>query len=99
MRGLLKVPEDRRVSELERLRTSPVTASGRVLVRVLDRVAGIAGLDGGQVEVEPVPAVKPASLARYGVSSKAPMLRELEVARADRDAAGHGPAVGDGVDR
>jgi TnpA family transposase len=34
LRGLLQVPEDRRVSELERLRTSPVKASGRVLVRV-----------------------------------------------------------------
>lgn len=32
LRGLPQVPEDRRVSEVERLRTSPVKASGRVRV-------------------------------------------------------------------
>ncbi|GIH67162.1 hypothetical protein Msi02_79790 [Microbispora siamensis] len=52
LRGLLKVPEDRRVSELERLRTSPVKASGRVLVRGAgpgrrDRRAG-CGAGGGR---------------------------------------------------
>jgi hypothetical protein len=81
LRGLLRVPEGRRVSELERLRTSPVKASGRVLVRELDRVAEIAGFGAGRVEVEPVPAVKLASLARYGMASKAPTLRDLEERR------------------
>jgi hypothetical protein len=81
LQGLLQVPEDRRVSELERLRTSPTKASGRVLVRELDRVAEIGGIGAGRVEVEPVPAVKLASLARYGMASKAPTLRELEAAR------------------
>ncbi|WP_405148822.1 hypothetical protein OG589_12460 [Sphaerisporangium sp. NBC_01403] len=62
------------MSELERLRTSPVKASGRVLVRELDRVAEIGGIGAGRVETEPVPAVKLASLARYGMASKAPTL-------------------------
>ncbi|SEG81639.1 Tn3 transposase DDE domain-containing protein [Thermomonospora echinospora] len=81
LRGLLRVPEDRRVPELERLRTSPVKASGRVLVRELDRVAEIGGLGAGRVETEPVPAVTLASLAQYGIASKAPMLRDLEERR------------------
>lgn len=75
------VPEDRRVSELERLRTSPVKASDRVLVRELDRVSEIGGLDAGRAEVEPVPAVKLASLAWYEMASKAPTLRDLEERR------------------
>lgn len=58
------VPEGVRVSELERLRASPVKASGRVLVRELGRVSEIGGIGAGRVEVEPVPAVKLASLAR-----------------------------------
>ncbi|MFF4779219.1 Tn3 family transposase [Microtetraspora fusca] len=81
LRGLLQVPEDRRVSELERLRTSPVKASGRVLVRELGRVSEIAGLGTGRVSTEPVPAAKLAALARYGMASKAPTLRDLEPVR------------------
>ncbi|MFD0684603.1 DUF4158 domain-containing protein [Actinomadura fibrosa] len=81
LRRLLRVPEDRRMSELERLRTSPVKASGRVLVRELSRVAEIAGLDAGRVSTEPVPAVKLASLARCGMASKAPTLRDLKERR------------------
>lgn len=81
LRALLQVPADRRVSELERLRTSPVKASGRVLVRELDRVAEIAGLGAGRVDLAPVPAARLAALARYGLASKAPTLRDLEPAR------------------
>lgn len=81
LRGLLQVPGDRRVSELERLRTSPVKASGRVLVRELNRVSEIAGLGAGRVKTGPVPPVKLAAPARYGMASKAPALRDLEPRR------------------
>ncbi|WP_344948297.1 Tn3 family transposase [Sphaerisporangium flaviroseum] len=81
---LLQVPADRRVSELERLRTAPMRASGRVMVAELHRVAEIVGLGAGAVRVEPVPAVKLSALARYGLVSKAPTLRDLE---SDRQAA------------
>ncbi|MGW0447946.1 Tn3 family transposase [Streptosporangium sandarakinum] len=76
--GLLRVPEGRRVSELERLRTPPTRASGRVLTAELRRVAEIGELRAGVVRVDPVPAVKMTALARYGLASKAPTLRELE---------------------
>ncbi|MFG6201005.1 DUF4158 domain-containing protein [Nonomuraea sp. JJY05] len=75
---LLRVPADRRVSELERLRTAPTRASGRVMVAELHRVAEIGGLGAGAVATEPVPAVKLSALARYGLASKAPTLRDLE---------------------
>jgi TnpA family transposase len=78
LRALLDVPQDARVSELERLRTPPVKASGRVLVKELDRVSEIGHLQAGTVDVAPVPPVKMASLARYGMASKAPTLRDLE---------------------
>jgi TnpA family transposase len=55
---LLRVPADRRVSELERLRTAPTRASGRVMVAELRRVAEIGGLGAGAVRVEPVPVVE-----------------------------------------
>ncbi|MGI5320893.1 hypothetical protein [Actinomadura nitritigenes] len=58
-----------------------MNASGRVLVRELDRVAELAGVGAGRVQVEPLPAVKLASLARYGMASKAPTLRDLEERR------------------
>ncbi|MGN9787952.1 Tn3 family transposase [Nonomuraea sp. ZG12] len=81
---LLRVPAERRVSELERLRTAPTRASGRVMVAELRRVAEVGGLGAGAVRVEPVPVVKLSALARYGLVSKAPTLRDLE---GDRQAA------------
>ncbi|MGI5158009.1 hypothetical protein [Microbispora sp. CA-102843] len=44
LRGLLQVPDGKRASELERLRTPPVRASGKVLAYQLDRVAEIGNL-------------------------------------------------------
>lgn len=76
--GLLLVPEGRRVSELERLRTPPTRASGRVMTAELRRIAEIGALHAGAVRVEPVPMVKMTALARYGLASKAPTLRDLE---------------------
>ncbi|MBA9005696.1 hypothetical protein HNR21_004578 [Actinomadura cellulosilytica] len=78
LRELLLVPAGMRVSELERLRTAPVKASSRVLVKELGRVSEIAELGAGKVEVDLVPPVKLAALARHGMASKAPTLRDLE---------------------
>ncbi|MEV8634209.1 DUF4158 domain-containing protein [Streptosporangium sp. NPDC051023] len=60
---LLAVPDGKRRSELELLRTAPVKASGRVLTEELKRVSEIAALGTGQVAVDPVPAVKLGALA------------------------------------
>ncbi|MFI6742761.1 DUF4158 domain-containing protein [Nonomuraea sp. NPDC050451] len=94
LRGLLQVPEDRRVSELEQLRTSPVKASGRV--RELDRVAEIGGIGAGRVETEPVPTVKLASPARYprarlleGEGWEAARSRVLVALELEEEPAGH----------
>ncbi|GGQ35927.1 transposase [Streptosporangium pseudovulgare] len=54
------------------------------MVAELRRVAEIGGLGAGAVRVEPVPAVKLSALARHGLASKAPTLRDLE---GDRQAA------------
>ncbi|GAB2859000.1 Tn3-like element Tn3 family transposase [Actinocorallia aurea] len=78
LRALLQVPEGKRASELERLRTPPVRASGRVLASQLDRVAEIGNLGAGKVDAGEVPAAKLAALAKYGLASKAPTLRDLE---------------------
>lgn len=79
--GLLEVPDGKRRSELERLRTAPTKASGRVLADELRRVAEIAQLGAGQVATDPVPAVKLGTLARYGLAAKAPTLRDLAADR------------------
>lgn len=81
MVALLGVPEGRRVSELERLRVAPVRVSGRAMVEALDRVAEVAGLGVDGVDVSAVLAARLAGLARYGMTSKAPTLRELETTR------------------
>ncbi|GAA3801961.1 hypothetical protein GCM10022226_22230 [Sphaerisporangium flaviroseum] len=73
--GLLQVPEGGRASELERLRTPPRKASGRVMTAELFRVAEIGALGAGAVPVEPVPAVKMAALARAERAGKAEQLR------------------------
>ncbi|MET9248024.1 DUF4158 domain-containing protein [Nonomuraea sp. NPDC003709] len=75
--GLLAVPDGKRRSELERLRTPPRKASGRVMAEELRRVAEIARLGAGVVATDPVPAVRLGALARYGLAAKAPTLRDL----------------------
>ncbi|MEV6036592.1 hypothetical protein AB0L65_35950 [Nonomuraea sp. NPDC052116] len=70
--GLPAVPDGRRRAELERPRTAPRKASGRVLAEELRRVAEIARLGAGVVATDPVPAVRLGALARYGLAAKAP---------------------------
>ncbi|TQN31697.1 TnpA family transposase [Haloactinospora alba] len=78
MTGLLHVPEDRRRSELERLRSEPTRASSHAMVAALDRVSEISSVGTGQIDVADVPAVKLDALAKYGLKSKAPTLRGLD---------------------
>ncbi|MFD9514877.1 Tn3 family transposase [Streptomyces mirabilis] len=81
MRELLKVPPGKRVSELERLRTGPVRVSGTAMREALDRAREVRALGSGRVETGGVPSARMAALARYGLGSKAPTLRDLEETR------------------
>ncbi|MEO8222646.1 MAG: Tn3 family transposase [Specibacter sp.] len=75
--GLLTVPADSRSSGLERLRRAPTRASGPEMVRALERVAEIAGLGAGDVDLSEIPAGRVQVLARQGLSSDAAMLRRM----------------------
>lgn len=61
------VPEGRRVSELELLRTPPVKSTGTAM----ERVEAISALALGRVNLSRVPVNRLSALARYGQLSKA----------------------------
>jgi TnpA family transposase len=71
LRTLLVVPDGRRVSELERLRTPPVKSTGTAMVRALERVEEISAFGLGRVNLSSVPVNRLNTLARYGQLSKA----------------------------
>ena len=73
----LRVEEGSRFSTLERLRTSPARISGLELGRSVERVAEIRHLGVGSLDLSAAPANKVTALARYGLGTKAPALREL----------------------
>ena len=66
-----------RVSELERLRRSPVRASAPQMVRSLDRASELLAIGAGKADLAGVPANRVEALARYGLATKAPALRGL----------------------
>lgn len=68
---LLVVPEGKRVSELERLRTPPTKSTGTAMVRALERVEEISAFALGRVNPSRVPVNRLSTLARYGQLSKA----------------------------
>lgn len=68
---LLVVPEGKRVSELERLRTPPVKSTGTAMVRAMERVEEISAFALGRVNLSRVPVNRLSTLARYGQLSKA----------------------------
>lgn len=74
---LLRVPEGQRFSELERLRRPPTRTSGPAMVRALDRASDVLAVGARAAQVQAVPANRLAALARYGLTAKAPALREL----------------------
>jgi TnpA family transposase len=55
--------------------------SGRAMEYALERARQVQDLGAGKVDVGQVPAARLAGLARYGLTSKAPALRRLEVTR------------------
>lgn len=75
--GLLDVPDGSRVSEMERLRRSPVRASAPQMVRSLDRASELLAVGAGKADLAGVPTNRVEALARYGLGTKAPTLRGL----------------------
>ncbi len=78
---LLAVPGGERFSELDRLRRAPTRASGREMVRALDRAAEIAAVGAGALNVGEVPPGRVETLARQGLTSDVWVLRRLPGAR------------------
>jgi TnpA family transposase len=72
---LVEVRGDRRFSALELLRRGPVDRTGKVLVAALNRVAGVAGIGLGAVDLAMVPPRRVVDLARRGMTSNATDLR------------------------
>lgn len=68
---LLAVPEGKRVSELERLRTPPTKSTGTAMVRAMERVEEISAFALGRVNLSRVPVNRLSTPARYGQLSKA----------------------------
>jgi Domain of unknown function (DUF4158) len=63
---LVEVPGDRRFSALELLRRGPVDRTGKALVAALNRVARVAGIGLGEVDLAMVPPRRVVDLARRG---------------------------------
>lgn len=76
---ILRVPEGQRRSQLDLWRRGPTNPTGRGLVKSLGRVAQIAGLHMGAVDVAGtgVPTRRLIELARMGFEAKAPKLAAL----------------------
>ncbi len=75
--GLLDVPQGRFVSELERMRTGITQISGKGMKAALERCGDVLNLGTGKVDVSRVTEVKLAEMARYGLASKAPVIKGL----------------------
>ncbi len=78
---LLEISPGERLSDLERLRRSPTRASNPALVRALDRVAELAGIELTSMDLSVVPPRRAAELARYGLAGKARSLERYTEAR------------------
>ena len=77
----LTVPDGKKVSVLEWMRTPVTRVSGTGQCEALDRSAYVLGLGTGAVDCSAVAPVKMAELARHGVTAKAPKIRALEDGR------------------
>ncbi|MER5326252.1 DUF4158 domain-containing protein [Streptosporangium roseum] len=76
--GTLEVPDGRRVSTLEWMRTPVVKLTGKGMVDALDRTSHVLGLGTGAVDLSAVAPVKLAELASYGLHAKAPKIKNLK---------------------
>jgi TnpA family transposase len=75
--ALLKVPEDARFSELDRLRRGPTSVTAAGLVGALERLDEVRALGLGGVDVSGVPPNRLEALARYGSAAKAQQLSQM----------------------
>jgi hypothetical protein len=80
---LLEVPLGARVSDLERWRKGPPPrGSGPSIIKALDQVAEIMGLELAALRIEDlVPPRRLADLSRYGMTAKAQQMRRHPAAR------------------
>ncbi|MDP9843371.1 Tn3 family transposase [Streptosporangium lutulentum] len=79
--GALAVPDGKKVSTLEWMRTAVTRLSGTGMSDALDRAAYVLGLGTGAVDCSAVAPVKLAELARRGMTAKAPKIKALEANR------------------
>ena len=77
----LTVPDGKKVSVLEWMRTPVTKLSGTGMCEAFDRSAYVLGLGTGAVDCGAVAPVKMAELARFGVTGKAFRIRQLEDSR------------------
>jgi hypothetical protein len=76
--GTLEVPDGKRVSMLEWMRTPVVRLSGAGMGEALDRTSYVLGLGTGALDLSAVAPVKLAELASYGMHAKAPKIRDFK---------------------
>ena len=76
--GTLEMPEGKRVSTLEWMRTPVVKLTGKGMVNALDRTSFVLGLGTGAVDLSAVAPVKLAELASYGLHAKASKIKNLK---------------------
>ncbi|MGO4612679.1 Tn3 family transposase [Nocardia sp. 2YAB30] len=73
--ALLDVGDGERVSALERLRKGQIDTTAKALVAALGRVAAVAGIGLGEVDLSVVPRRRVIELAKYGRAATATTLR------------------------
>ena len=81
LEATLAVPDGKKVSVLEWMRTPVTRLSGTGMIEALDRTAYVLGLGAGAVDVSAVAPVKLAELARFGITAKAFRIGQLKDAR------------------
>ncbi|MET8862827.1 DUF4158 domain-containing protein [Nonomuraea sp. NPDC004580] len=74
----LQVPDGKRVSTLEWMRTAVTKLSGTAMEQVQDRASYVLGLGTGAADCTAVAPVKLAELARFGMTAKAFRIEQLE---------------------
>ncbi|GAU71419.1 transposase TnpA [Streptomyces sp. NBRC 110611] len=72
--ALLKTPEGKRFSELERMRRPPTRTTGTAMKNALQTVEEISAYRLGRLKLSQLPPNRLAALARYGLGTKAPKL-------------------------
>jgi Domain of unknown function (DUF4158) len=75
--GLVDVAPGQRVSDLDRMRKSPVDISGAGVVKALDRYTQIAALGAGGWDLSAVPPGRVAALARFAKAARVQAVDEL----------------------